>query len=349
MKSTLLFFIATIITLHGVAQKVVFLHHSTGGNVFYEGDVASWISNYNTENNTSIEVTERAYPDSPWPWDNYPYDYWKLWVDGSCNSDEASIECMNSIAEKYDVVIFKHCFPGASIQADNGDEDITSREKTLPNYKLQYRALRALFDSYPNTKFIAWTLAPLHRKATNADEAARANEFANWVKNDWLTEEGKAHPNIFVFDFYGLAAELTKNPTDGQQYSLKYEYEGSHDGDDSHPNTLANQTIGPIFGQRIVDVALTQPEQPEPSAVKIQQIRLLKIYPSVVMQGEDFTVINLNDTPVSLTLFDADGKKIRKINIEKSSQIFTATINPGLYFVSAFYGNQIENQKLIVK
>jgi hypothetical protein len=35
---------------------------------------------------------------------------------------------------------------------------------------------------------------------------------------------------------------------------LRYAYEGSHDDSDSHPNLLANQTIGPIFCQFVVQV-----------------------------------------------------------------------------------------------
>ena len=37
---------------------------------------------------------------------------------------------------------------------------------------------------------------------------------------------------------------------------LRYEYEGSHSDSDSHPNTLANQTVGPIFAQFLMASAL---------------------------------------------------------------------------------------------
>jgi hypothetical protein len=237
----------------GHAQKIIFLHHSTGGGVYDEGNVASWFQTYNTKNGTAYQITERNYPDSPYPWENYPYDYWNLWINGVCDNTNASIECLDKITRDYDVVIFKHCFPGADIVAEDGLASVSSSEKTTGNYKLQYRALRSLMDSYPNTKFIVWTLAPLHRKATTTENALRAKLFVDWVKNEWLTEDNKPHANIFVFDFYGLSAELNTSPNNGKTNCLKYEYEGDHNGSDSHPNSLANRTIGPLFAQVIVD------------------------------------------------------------------------------------------------
>jgi hypothetical protein len=235
----------------GTAQKVIFLHHSIGKNLYYEGAVASWIDSYNKTNHTSIMISERSYPIDPWTL-NYPYDYWKLWVDGSCNSDNPNIECLNTLAEKYDLVIWKHCAPGSSIDADTGTPDIRSDERRLENYKEQYRALRTLFDSYPETKFMVWTLAPLHRLVTSAAKAQRANEFVQWVKSGWLTEDGKPHPNIVVFDFFSLVAELNENPENGVRYCLKFDYERSHIKDESHPTTEANKMVGPIFAEAIV-------------------------------------------------------------------------------------------------
>ncbi len=237
-------------------QKVLFLHHSTGGNIYSEGSVAEWIGNYNTGNGTSVEISERSYPDSPYPWENYPYDYWNLWVKKNCDSGQPGIECIESLTEDYQVIIFKHCFPGASIQAESGDPDVSSPSKTTGNYKLQYRALRDLMDQYPDNLFIAWTLVPLHRLATNPEDAARAAEFVDWVKNEWLTEDGKGHENIRVFDFWGYAAETNDNPENGEVNCLKYDYEISHTGSDSHPNSLANETIGPLFAEFIVNNTL---------------------------------------------------------------------------------------------
>jgi hypothetical protein len=259
MKTTIFLLVFYLITLSGFSQKnkAVFLVHSTGTGLYSHGKVADWVKTYNSANGTNFQITARTYPDTPWPWENYPYDYWKLWVNNSCNNSNPNIECLSSIASNYGLVIFKHCYPGASINPDTGIPSISSSRKSLENYKLQYRALRTLMDGMPDKKFMVWTLVPLHRLATTTEEAARAYEFAKWVKDQWLTEDGKLHANIFIFDFYSLAAEMNEKPVNGKQYCLKYEYEDSHTSSDSHPNTLANQTIGPLFSQAVVKVLTT--------------------------------------------------------------------------------------------
>lgn len=256
MKQILTLFLLSIsiyFTAFSQNDSAVFLHHSTGNNVFTKGNVSAWINDFNTGNGTDYYIKERSYPDTPWPWSNYPYDYWKLWIDGACNNDEAGIECLESIAQDYELVIYKHCFPGAGIAEPDNTPDITSSKKTFENYKLQYRALRDMMDNMPTQKFMIWTLAPLHRLATNPDQAGRAHEFVEWVKNDFLTEDDKEHPNIYIFDFYGLVAQLDTNTTDNDLYCLKYEYEGSHISSDSHPNTAANEYVGPFFARAVVN------------------------------------------------------------------------------------------------
>ena len=234
-------------------EEILFLHHSTGRNVYNEGDVPEWISDYNDANGTNYQIQERSYPTGSYSWSNYPYDYWNLWINGACDSGDPDIECLDSMAADYDVIIFKHCFPGSDIVAGTGTGFVDSSTKTLENYKLQYRALRDLMDTFTDTIFIVWTLPPRHRLATNADNAARAAQFVNWVKNNFLTEDGQAHPNIFIFDFWGIVAEQNPDPANGEVNRLKYDYERSHSSSDSHPNTLANETAGPIFAERIVN------------------------------------------------------------------------------------------------
>lgn len=235
------------------SQKIIFLHHSTGSGVYNEGQVAAWISDYNTAHATNYFISEQSYPNTPYPWENYPYDYWNLWINNACSNSDPDIECLNSLCISYNVIIFKHCFPGAGILPDDLISSISSSKKTMGNYQLQYRALRDLMDTYPDNKFIVWTLAPLHRLDTDAESAARARLFVDWVKNEWLTEDGKEHPNIYIFDFFGYAAESNSTPENGQVNCLKYDYERSHTENDSHPNLLANETIAPIFSEFIVN------------------------------------------------------------------------------------------------
>ncbi|KKP79881.1 MAG: hypothetical protein A2271_01340 [Candidatus Moranbacteria bacterium RIFOXYA12_FULL_35_19] len=239
-------------------ESIMFLHHSTGGNLYTTGGVSAWFSNYNQNNGTSYQITQRSYPTTPYPWNNYPYDYWNLWINGACDSSDPDIECMNTLTQNYEVIIFKHCYPGAAVLADTGSPSVSSSVKSLENYKLQYRALRSMLDSYPNNKFIIWTLSPLHRLATTEANAQRAKEFVDWVKEDFLTEDSQPHENIYIFDWWGYVAGLDNY--------LKYEYEISHTGSDSHPNNQANIDVGPIFSQFIVDTIDESSDTTAPSA-----------------------------------------------------------------------------------
>jgi uncharacterized protein YjdB len=250
---TLFVFILVAVLQPVLSQKVVFLHHSTGWGVYSEGNVSGWIETYNSDHGTSYQMTEKSYPNTPYPWNNYPYDYWNLWINNACNNSEPGIQCLNDLCASYNVIIFKHCFPGADISADDPTSLVSSSKMTIGNYKLQYRALRDLMDTYPDNKFIVWTLAPLHRLATYPSTAARAKEFVDWVKNEWLQEDGKEHSNIYIFDFYNYVAETDPSPANGLVNCLKYDYEVDHASMDSHPNIIANQTVGPLFAEFIVN------------------------------------------------------------------------------------------------
>lgn len=246
--SLMLFFLSPAYAATG-REKIIFLHHSTGNYLYQEGNVAAWFKEHNARNGTSYQLDERMYPQTPvYPaWDNYPYDYWNLWINGACSKTNSATECLDSLAQKYDVIIFKHCYPGSAILADTGNPSVSSKRKSLENYKLQYRALRDLMDAYPLKKFIIWTLSPTPRfvAGANSESAARAKEFVEWVKNDFLKEDGKNHPNIYIFDWWGIAA--------GTDNFLKQEYERPGQSD-PHPNAVVNKYAGPIFAQTIIDV-----------------------------------------------------------------------------------------------
>jgi hypothetical protein len=220
--------------------KILFLHHSTGENI-WNGGVAQWFENYNAQNNTDYQITEQEFPkDSPYGWENYPYDYFNIWVNHAGNQPYLEEPTLEILTQQYDVIIFKHCFPVSDIEADTGNPDIYSSEKTIENYKLQYTAFKNKMREFPNTKFIVWTGAAQVKNSISEESARRAQTFFNWVKNEW-DESGD---NIFIWDFYSLETE------DGLY--LKNEY--AEGADDSHPNSSFSQTVAPYFSQRIVDV-----------------------------------------------------------------------------------------------
>ena len=78
--------------------KVAFLHHSTGIYVF-KGErhglskyttrlgpslVTDLFRQYNKDNNTKYSIKARKFPSGdPYPWNNYPYDYYNIWVNNA--------------------------------------------------------------------------------------------------------------------------------------------------------------------------------------------------------------------------------------------------------------------------
>ncbi len=217
--------------------KVIYLHHSTGG-VIWGGGVEAGITAYNSSHSKSYSIEDLAYPNSPYPWKNYPYDYWYLWVDGGGQAASESVPTLESFTEDYDVIVFKHCYPVSGISADTGSPVITSETKSIENYKLQYNALKTRLRQFPDNRFIVWTGAALIEAASSAAEGARARTFFTWVKNEW-DEPGD---NIFVWDFFELE-------TEGGNF-LKTDYSSG----DSHPNGSFATAVAPYFVNRLVDV-----------------------------------------------------------------------------------------------
>ena len=242
-------------------SRVVFLHHSTG-EVVWKGGIPSFINAWNVAHGTNYEITQLNYPSTNgghtrlsrvlpgrifervisdrYPWANYPYDYWNLWVAHSMESRDRGEMNLDDLAHSYDVIVFKHCFPVSRIKPDDGSPSVSSPVHTLANYKLQYEALKKRIRQFPKTRFIVWTGSALNEAATNPEEAERAREFATWVKETW-DEKGD---NIFVWDFRELE-------TEGGLF-LK---SGYADGpNNSHPAKEFAAQVAPRMGRRIVDV-----------------------------------------------------------------------------------------------
>jgi len=220
--------------------NILFLHHSTGNNI-WNGGVKDCIEEYNKTREKNITIIEQNFPKrNPYGWNNYPYDYWNIWVNNAGDQPYKEEPTLEMITKNYDVVIWKHCFPVSNIKENTGSPLVSSSQKTLENYKLQYNALKEKMKEFPDTKFIVWTPAALVESATSEENALRTQEFYNWIKDEW-DETGD---NIFLWDFYILE-------TEGELY-LKSENAASPTN--SHPGTNFSKTVAPYFCQRIIDV-----------------------------------------------------------------------------------------------
>lgn len=218
--------------------RIVFLHHSTGECIWNSG-VADWFDRYNASHGTQYKISERAFPkDAPYGWNNYPYDYWNIWVRHAGDKPFNGEPTLEMLTKDFDVIVFKHCFPVSAIESDSGSPDVTSDDKRIQNYKLQYEALRTKLRSFPKTKFIVWTGAALVESETDEASARRAMAFFDWVRKNW----DQPGDNIFLWDFRSLE-------TDAGLY-MKPEFASG----DSHPNEAFSRRVAPMFCTRLVDV-----------------------------------------------------------------------------------------------
>jgi hypothetical protein len=241
----------TDMTANGTV-RIGYLHHSTGKAV-WDGGVPEAIQRHNAERGTDYRISHVWYPATTggwppiirrlaktYPWANYPYDYWNLWVNHTGARRDRREMNLDDLVGKFDVIVFKHCFPVSRVKPDGATPSVSSDERTLSNYKLQYEALKARLRKFPATKFVVWTGAALPEASTSAAEAERAREFFTWVKTVW-DEKGD---NVFVWDFHELE-------TEGGLY-LRPEY--ANGPRDAHPSAAFARTVAPLVAQRIIDV-----------------------------------------------------------------------------------------------
>ena len=232
--------------------RIAYLHHSTGANV-WSGGVQKFIKSWNAEHRTDYRIDELTYPattggrprllrhlGSRYPWANYPYDYWNLWVAHAGSRRDRGELNLDDLVKDYDVIVFKHCFPVSDIGPDGVTPSVSSPEKTLANYRLQYEALKARLHQFPSKRFIVWTGPALTDGNTNAEKARRAQRWVEWVKNTW----DQPGDNIFLWDFYALQTEG----------GLYVRTEHAMSGTDPHPNPTFSRSVAPLVARRIVDV-----------------------------------------------------------------------------------------------
>ncbi len=245
-------------------MNIIFLHHSTGGVIWYGKDISlptrvankitkrltdfgtkaalpSLFSDYNKDKVKNYSIRELAFPKAaPYGWNNNPYDYYNIWVKNAGDKPYKEEPTLEILTKEYQVIIFKHCFPISNIQPEQDSADINSNLRTISNYKLQYSALRDKLYQFPNTKFILFTGAAQVKGCISEDEAKRAKEFFNWVIQEW----DLPGDNIYLWDLYNLE-------TEGELY-FKENYAESIN--DSHPNgDFAGKAVKLLFN-RIIDV-----------------------------------------------------------------------------------------------
>lgn len=229
----------------------IFLHHSTGGNIWGPNgsptSVPQEITRYNNRNglqgNNAFAFDEQGWPDNPW--DN-EWSRWHSIFDGT--DPTANI---NPFINGFDIVMIKSCFPSSSLTGWGMPSDTNNPGmKTVYNYKWHWRNIVKAMASHPQTFFVIWTNAPLVAAATNDLEAQLSHQFCRWAKDTLYRGLdpvfGSFPPNVYVFDFFHLLV--------GPDYKLYPMYAAS--SSDSHPNSAATSYIAPVLVEEICAATL---------------------------------------------------------------------------------------------
>jgi hypothetical protein len=236
---------ATPVESDGNYTNVIFLHHSTGRALIEEGNVRPALTalGYQFWDHGYNDARGLVRPDGTRTEASYHIPGGGAGgntdVDGLAElfSQPVTDPPANAFSRllQHEVIAVKSCFPNSAVKSD---------EMQL-QFQTWYVQMRDIMDQHPDRVFIIVTSPPLHPQQTNASESRRARAIANWLKSDAYLA---GYPNIFTFDFFDLLADPSTN-------TLRSEYQ--LDRVDSHPNRLANETIGPLFVEFIDEAVQT--------------------------------------------------------------------------------------------
>lgn len=217
-------------------NKMVFLHHSVGRGILYEGGLRDSLLEL------GILVKGATYGDSIGQKTDMNDWLPKFRRDLNKILDfKAHPDIFYNGIDQNDIVMFKSCFPNSDIVGTGTEPgNPESPEKTIANYQAVFVGLKAELLKQPNKLFIYLTAPPLVPSGTTSENAQRARQFNNWLAQEFLpsyrNETGL--DNFAVFDLFNLLAD-----EDG---FLKAAYRRSKPGD-SHPNVEANKIAAAKF------------------------------------------------------------------------------------------------------
>jgi hypothetical protein len=226
----------------GEYTNIFFLHHSVGQHLIDEGHVRQlfreagynlWDQGYNQEEGQRSPSGERLSHIYYVPHDNT--DPNGLEIIFNQPLFDLPLNTFSGLMQ-HEVIIVKSCFPNSQITSD----------EELEQYKTWYRNIRASFDQHPEKLFIVVTQPPLNPAVTSPEAAQRARQLADWLTSD---EFLAGHDNLAAFDLFDLLAE--SNPNSPKFNMLRVDYRPT-EGNDSHPTKPANELIGPLFVEAVI-------------------------------------------------------------------------------------------------
>ena len=219
-----------------VPVKLIFVHHSTGGNWLADPNldgVYGGLGQALMDNNYFVSATNYGWgPDSIGDHTDIPN--WPEWFTGPDSSAILSAlynESGKNVGgygdwsrmadpdptRENEIIMFKSCFPNSDLYGNPGDDayaEPNDWELSVGNAKAVYNELLTYFETRLDKLFIVITAPPMvegeyimnDHGTPAAERAANARAFNDWLMNDWLASY--PYYNVAVFDYYNV---LTTN------------------------------------------------------------------------------------------------------------------------------------------
>ena len=228
--------------------RLVFVHHSTGGNWLADpagNELGGGLGQALMENNYYASASNYGWgPDGIgdrtdignwWEWFRGPESARYLEAlygeDGQNFGDFGEWPRLSANpGGENTVIVFKSCFPNSDLKGGAGEPipavddnplrgmDGYSDAHTLANAQGIYLDLLEYFRTRPDKLFVVITAPPV----SDPTWSANARALNNWLVNDWLA--GYPYANVAVFDFYNV---LTSSAGGSQSNDLDAE-DGNH-------------------------------------------------------------------------------------------------------------------------
>ncbi len=253
------------------AVKLIFIHHSTGGNWLADPNEDQPYGGLGRElmaNNYYVSATNYGW--GPYSiGDSTDIPNWPDWFTGANSSTIlAAVYSENNQniggfgswprlsadpGGENEVIMFKSCFPNSDLYGNPDDEAATetNEQYTVSNAKAVYNNLLTYFASHRDKLFVVITAPPQTENEYSggdqppAERAANTRTFNNWLCNDWL--DNYAYSNVAVFDYFNILTAADNhhrwlNDAESHEiHTLNNFAAYSVDEWDSHPSTTGHQ------------------------------------------------------------------------------------------------------------
>lgn len=251
--------------------KLIFVHHSTGGNWLADANQDQPYGGLGTalkNNNYYVSATNYGWgPNSIG--DSTDIPNWPDWFTGANSSTILSAlyaESDQNVGDfgswsrlatdpggENEIIMFKSCFPNSDLFGNPNDTagSTPNDQYTVSNAKAVYNNLLTYFQTRTDKLFIVITAPPQNENAyaadyqTAAERAANARAFNNWLVNDWLASY--PYSNVAVFDYYNVLTASDNhhrfsNNTVEHVVNTSYNFAAYPTGEwDSHPSSTGHQ------------------------------------------------------------------------------------------------------------